>query len=112
MPDVQIGLGAVIRDEHLTVLEGVHRARIHVQVGIELLHRHPEPAGSEQLPETRRGEALAKRGCDTPGDKYVFRRPCLQGGSPWRNHQSVCLAVTAGTIRSGASRLPFHGVSR
>jgi hypothetical protein len=39
--DVEVGLGPVLGDEHLTVLERVHRARIHVQVWIQLLHDDP-----------------------------------------------------------------------
>jgi hypothetical protein len=35
--EVEVGLAPVISDEHLAVLEGVHRAGIHVDVGIELL---------------------------------------------------------------------------
>ncbi len=49
--DVEVGLRAVLRDEHLTVLERVHGARIHVQVGIEFLHRHLQPPRGEQLTE-------------------------------------------------------------
>jgi hypothetical protein len=30
----------VVGDEHLAVLEGIHRARIDVDVRVELLHRH------------------------------------------------------------------------
>jgi hypothetical protein len=39
--DVEVGLGAVLGDEHLAVLEGVHRAGVDVEVGVELLHRDP-----------------------------------------------------------------------
>ena len=35
--EVQVGLGAVVQDEHLAVLERVHRARIDVDVRVELL---------------------------------------------------------------------------
>ncbi len=45
MPDVEVGLGAVVRDEHLAVLERVHRARVDVQIGVELLHGDPKAAG-------------------------------------------------------------------
>ena len=48
VPDVQVGLGAVVGDEHLAVLERVHRAGIDVKVGVELLHRDPQPAQLEQ----------------------------------------------------------------
>ena len=35
--DVEVGLGAVLGDEHLAVLERAHRARVDVQVRVELL---------------------------------------------------------------------------
>ncbi len=58
--DVEIGLGAVLGDEDLAVLERAHRSRIDVQVRVELLHLHLEPARLEQPPERRRGDALAE----------------------------------------------------
>jgi hypothetical protein len=33
---IEIGLGAVVGDEHLAVLERRHRARIHVQIRVRL----------------------------------------------------------------------------
>ena len=47
MADVQVGFGAVLGDEDLAVLERVHGARIDVEVRIELLHRHVQPAGRQ-----------------------------------------------------------------
>ena len=44
--DVEVGLGAVVGDEHLAVLERVHRPGIDVEVGVELLHRHPRARAS------------------------------------------------------------------
>lgn len=35
---VQVGLGAVVSDEHLTVLERAHGAWIHVDIGIQFEH--------------------------------------------------------------------------
>ena len=49
--DVEVGLGAVVCDEDLAVLEGVHRARIHVQVGIELLHSYRQTACPQEVAE-------------------------------------------------------------
>ena len=46
--DVEVGLGAVVGDEDLAVLERVHRAGVDVEVGVELLHRDAQPAGLEQ----------------------------------------------------------------
>ncbi len=58
--DVEVGLGAVLGDEHLTVLEGVHRARIDVEIRIQFLHGHAHSPRGEQLPEARGCEALAE----------------------------------------------------
>ena len=58
--DVEIGLGAVLRDEHLAVLERAHRPRIDVDVRVELLHLHLQPARLEQPAERCRGDALSR----------------------------------------------------
>ena len=79
--DVQVGLGAVLGDEHLAVLEGVHRAGVDVEVGIELLHRHPQAAGGEELAEARRGEAFAQRGRYPAGYEEMTRGARLHGAS-------------------------------
>ena len=70
--DVEVGLGAVVGDEDLAVLERVHRARIDVQIRVELLHDDPQSARGEQIAQARRGEALAQRGNDTPGHEDVL----------------------------------------
>ena len=49
MPDVEVGLGAVLGDEHLTVLERVHGAGVDVEVGVELLHGDRQAPRGEQL---------------------------------------------------------------
>lgn len=58
--EVQIGLGAVLSDEDLAVLERVHRPGIDVQVRVELLHHYPQSAGGQEVTETSRGEPLAQ----------------------------------------------------
>ena len=60
VPDVQVGLGAVLRDEDLAVLEGAHRPRIDVQVRVELLNLHLEAARLEQPAERGSGDALTE----------------------------------------------------
>ena len=42
--DIQVGFRAVFRDENLTVLEGIHRPGIDIDVGIELLHGNAQTA--------------------------------------------------------------------
>ena len=58
--DVEVGLGAVVGDEDLAVLERVHRAGVDVEVGVELLHGHAEPARAQQPAEAGGREALAR----------------------------------------------------
>ena len=73
VPEVQVRLGAVVGDVDLAVLEGRHRAGIHVDVGIELGHRDREASGLEQRPDRGRRDALAERGHHAPGDEDVLR---------------------------------------
>ena len=49
---VEIGLAAVVEHVHFAVLVGAHRARIDVDVRIELLHPHPQAAAFEQHADT------------------------------------------------------------
>ena len=82
--DVEVGLGAVVGDEDLAVLERVHRPGVDVEVGVELLHRDPQPARAEQPAEAGGGEPLAEGGGDASGDEDVLGRlRCYQEGSPW-----------------------------
>ena len=72
--DVEVGFGAVLGDEHLTVLERVHGAGVDVEVGIELLHRHLQAARGEQLTEAGSGQTLAQRGDHATGDEEMLCR--------------------------------------
>src|SRR5699024_7944939 len=71
VPDVEVGLGTVLGDEDLTVLERVHRPRVHVEVRVELLHRDLQTAGDQQLSEAAGSQPLAQRGGDTAGDEQI-----------------------------------------
>ncbi len=70
--DVEVGLGAVLGDEDLAVLERVHRARVDVEIRVELLHRDPQAAGLEQGAEAGGRQTLAERGGDAAGDEEVL----------------------------------------
>ncbi len=72
MADVEVGLGAVLGDEYLAVLERVHRAGVDVEVGVELLHGHLQTPRGQQLSEAGRGQALAERGNDATRDEDVL----------------------------------------
>ena len=70
--EVEVGLGAVLGDEDLTVLVGRHRARIDVHVRIELLHADLEAPRLEQRAQRGGGDALAERGDDSARDEDVL----------------------------------------
>src|SRR5882672_1597143 len=73
MTEIEVGLGAVVGDVDLAVLERAHRARIHVDVRIELQHPDLEAARLENRPEPGRGNALAERGNDPASDEDESR---------------------------------------
>ena len=73
MAEVQIGLGAVVRDEHLAVLGRAHGARIHVQVGIEFAQPHPVSTGLQQCAEGGRSYSFSKGRNHAAGDENVTR---------------------------------------
>jgi hypothetical protein len=68
---VEVGLGAVVGDVDLAVLERAHGARIDVDVGIELDHGDPQAAGLQQRAERRRRDALAERRHDAALDHVL-----------------------------------------
>src|SRR5918995_4888271 len=69
VPEVEVGLGAVLRDEHLAVLERAHRARVDVDVRVEFLDRHGQSARYQQSTQRSRRDALPQCGDNAAGDK-------------------------------------------
>ena len=82
--EIEIGLGAVLGDEHLAVLERAHRARVDVQVGVELLRLHTQAARLQQPAERGGDDALAERGDDAARDEDVLRRGVAHACRPER----------------------------
>ena len=72
--EIQVGLRAVVRDEHLAVLDRVHRAGVDVDIGVELLHRHGITARLEQPAERGGRDPLAEAGDNAAENKYIFYR--------------------------------------
>src|SRR5437763_12792309 len=70
--EVEVRLSPVVGDEHLAVLEGIHRARVDVDVGVELLHRDPQSPGLEKPAERGGCQTLAERAGNTAGHEYVL----------------------------------------
>ena len=58
VPEIEVGLGAILRHEHLSVLERAHRAGIDVDVGIELEKGDLDTAGFEDCSEGSGGYPL------------------------------------------------------
>ncbi len=59
--EIEIRLAAVVGDEDLAVLERAHGARVHVEIGIELLNDDTKPALLEEQTDGCRRDALAER---------------------------------------------------
>ena len=70
---IQVGLAAVVGDVDLPVLEGVHRAGVDVDVGVELLVDDPQPAGLHEPPQRGGGDPLAETGDHSPGHEHILR---------------------------------------
>src|SRR6266545_4672825 len=71
--EVEVRLRAVVGDVDLAVLERAHRARVHVDVRVELQVRHLEAAVLEERADGRRGEPLAERAHHATRDEHVLR---------------------------------------
>ena len=72
MADIEVGFRAVLSHENLTVLEGIHRAGIDVDVGVELLHHHMQPPGTKEPSQAGGGQPLTQRRDDTACHKDVL----------------------------------------
>ena len=69
MAEVEVGLGAVLGDEDLAVLERAHRPRVDVDVGVELLQLDPVAAGDEQAADRGGGDPLSESRDHPAGDE-------------------------------------------
>ena len=72
--EVEVGLRAVFQHIDFAVLERAHRARIDVQVGVELLDAHGQPAQLQQRAQRSRRQAFAQRRDHSARHEDVFHR--------------------------------------
>ena len=85
MAQVEVGLGAVVGDVDLAVLIRAHRARVDVDVRVELLQRDAVAVAFEQRADRGGRQALAERRHDAAGHEDVFHgrvfgvRHCVEG---------------------------------
>src|SRR5205814_6280737 len=83
MAEVEVGLGAILGDEHLAVLERRHRPGIDVDVRVQLDVGDADAARFENRGEGGGGDAFPQRGNYTTGYKNIFRHlptACRDGG--------------------------------
>ncbi len=69
MTQVQIGLGTIVGHEDLAVLVRTHRARIDVDIGVELQEVHSVAMGFEQAPDGCGRNTLSQRRDHSPGNE-------------------------------------------
>src|SRR3546814_7049007 len=69
MAQVEVGLRPVVGHIDLAMLIGRHRARIDIQIGIELPDTDAVAARLQQSREASRHQTFAKRGDHAAGDK-------------------------------------------
>ncbi len=81
--EVEVGLGAVVGDEDLAVLERAHRAGIDVQVRVELLQSDAQPAAFEQAADAGRRDPFPERGNHAARHKDAFRHFVIRGNVRW-----------------------------
>ena len=82
MAQIEVGLGAIVRDKDFAMLQWRHRARIDVDVGVHLEHRDLQAARFKQGAERRRRKPLAEGRNDATGHEDEFRFTAFHANSP------------------------------
>ncbi len=73
MPQVEVGLAAVLGDEDLAVLERAHGARIDIDIGVKLDERGLDATRFQKRAQRCGSNALTQRGHHPAGHKYETR---------------------------------------
>mmetsp|Transcript_4320 Transcript_4320/g.13342 ORF Transcript_4320/g.13342 Transcript_4320/m.13342 type:complete len:644 (-) Transcript_4320:155-2086(-) len=85
---IEVGLATVVEHEHFAVLEWRHRARVHVDVWVDLDRGYAVPRRLDEHPDRRGGDALADARDDATRDENVLGRArprrVRQVPLPWR----------------------------
>ena len=106
--EVEVGLGAVVGDEDLAMLEGRHRAGIDVQVGIEFAEPDRIAAGLQQRPEGGGCQPLAERRDHAAGDENISRH----ANTPVPDDTPGPLAFALRETPGGNRKMLLHGSQR
>ena len=81
---IQVHGMSVLRDEGLSMLQRAEKGGLGVVIQVELLHAHAIASCLEQTAQRCGSHALAQRGGNASGNKYVFHdpsAPCIRDGS-------------------------------
>ena len=70
--EVEVGLGAVVQHVDLAVLVRAHGPRVDVDVRVELLEPHPQPALLQDHADRGAGQSLAERAHDAARHEDVL----------------------------------------
>ena len=81
---VEVGFSPVFGHEDFAVLVRAHRARIHVEVGVQLENRNAVPARLQQPSQAGRDDAFADAGDHTAGNKDKFAHGASADSSIYR----------------------------
>ena len=73
---IQVRLRTVLGDKHLAVLVGAHGARVHIDIGVQLLGRYLQASGFQQPSQGGCGNALAQAGHHAAGYKNILGHTC------------------------------------
>ena len=108
---VEVGLAAVVEHVDFAVLIGAHRARIDVDVRIELLHPHAQAACFEQHADRGAGQPFASELTTPPVTKM-----CLVIPGPLAREFNVLPATANGQLNAAGAEnvnpIPFWPVAR
>src|SRR3990172_88394 len=79
MAEVEVGLAAIVGDEHLPVLVRVHGAGVYVEIGVQFHCGDGDAAALEESTDRGDGYTLANARNDAACYEYVFGHPSLPG---------------------------------
>ncbi len=61
MPQIQVGLGTIVENEHFAMLKGVHSTGIDIDIGVALNHIDFQTPFLQQKSQRGRGNSFSQR---------------------------------------------------
>src|SRR5690242_21375816 len=91
MAEIEIGLGAVVSDVHLAMLVGAHRARIDIEIRVQLPQPDGVAPGLQKCAQSGGSQAFSERRDHAAGYEDQPRH----GIAPWSKAQGCSSAFRA-----------------